>query len=67
MGRIIPGCISRIVPRSLLFNIYLNDLLTLVDFAEVYNLADGNSSFACDKSLGSLINTLEHDSLFSIE
>lgn len=67
MGRIIPGCISRIVLRSLLFSIYLNDLLTLVDFAEVYNLADSNSFFACDKSPGSLINTLEYDSLYAIE
>ena len=67
MGRIITGCISRIVLRSLLFNIYLNDLLILVDFVEVYNLADSNSFFACDKSLGSLINTLEYDSLSAIE
>ena len=67
MGRIITGCISRIVLRSLLFNIYLNDLLILVDFVEVYNLADSNSFFACDKSLGPLINTLEYDSLSATE
>ena len=50
-----------------LFNIYLNYLFFLVDYTEVCNFADGNTFFACDKDLGSLINRLKHDSFLAIE
>ena len=49
----------------LLFNIYLNDLVFLVDFTEVCNFAD-DTTF-CDKDLGFLINRLEHTSFLAIE
>ena len=46
----------------LLFNIYLNDLLS-----EIYNFADDTRFIACDKGLNSLIKRLEHDSLLVTE
>ena len=40
----------------LLFNIYLNELLFLVDYTEVCDFADDTTFFPCDKGLRSLIN-----------
>ena len=50
----------------LLFNIYLNDLIFLVDYTEVCNVAGDTTFFSCDKDLGSLINRLEYDSFLAI-
>ena len=53
--------------RSLLFNIYLNDLFLFGESTAVWNFVDGTTFFACEKDLNSLINRLEHDSLLLIE
>ena len=45
----------------------LNGLFYLTESTEVCNFADDTTSFACDKSLNSLIKRLEHDSLLEIE
>ena len=64
--------LSQRVPQGsfvapLLFNIYLNDLLFLSEFADVCNFADDTTFYACDMDLNSLIKKLEHDSFLSIE
>ena len=51
----------------LLFNIYLSDLFSLVDYTKVCNFADNTTFFACDRALGSLINRLEQDSFLATE
>ena len=61
------GSVMDHLPFNLLFNIYLNDLFFLVDYAEVCNFSDGTTFFSCDKDLGSLIDRLEHDSFLAIE
>ena len=50
----------------LIFNIYLNNLIFLVDHTEVCNFVDDTTPFACDKDLGSLTNRLEHHSFLAI-
>ena len=39
----------------ILFNLYLNDLFYLSDFAEVFNFADDTTFHACDNDLNNLI------------
>ena len=52
---------------ALLFDIYLNDLIFLVDYTEVCYFAVDTTFFACDTDIGSLINGLGHDSFLAIE
>ena len=51
----------------ILFNIYLNDLFWINDYTEVCNFADDTTFYACDQSLESVLQNLEHDSLLAIE
>ena len=51
----------------ILFNLYLNDLFYLADFAEVCNFADDTTFHACDNDLNILIKRLEHHSFLAIE
>ena len=51
----------------ILFNIYINDLFWINSFTEVCNFADDTTFYACDKSLESVLQSLEHDSLLAIE
>ena len=53
--------------RSLLFNIYLNDLFLFGESTAVWNFVDGTTFFACEKDLNSLINRLEQNSLLAIK
>ena len=55
------------VLKLLLFNIYVNDLFYLAEFAEVCNFADDTTFFACDKDVKTLISRLQHDSRLTIE
>ena len=42
----------------LLFNIYLNDLLYLVESTNVYNFVDNTTFYGIDKDLNFLINAI---------
>ena len=55
------------VPRSLLFNIYINDLFFLPKNTNVCNYADHTIFYACDSDLHKLILRLEHDSVLATE
>ena len=48
------------------FNIYANDLLFEFINTDVCNLADDTTPYACDKSICSLFNRLENDTLAAI-
>ena len=67
MGRVVPRIAKRIVPGLILFNIYLNDLFYLTEFAKVCNFADDTTFFVCDKDLHSLIKRPKNDSLLATE
>ena len=49
--------------RRLLFNIYLNDLFTFVNDAQICNYADDTTIYASDSNIENVINTLESDAL----
>ena len=55
------------VPRPLLFNIYINDLLFLTEKTNVCNYADDTTFYACDSDLHYLISRLENDFVLVIE
>ena len=67
MGRVVPRIAKGIVPGLILFNIYLNDLFYLTEFAKVCNFADDTTFFVCDKDLHSLIKRPKNDSLLATE
>ena len=50
----------------LLFNIYLNDLFYEFVNTRVCNLADDNTTYACNINLSTLLDNLEHDTLSAI-
>ena len=45
----------------LLFNIYVDELFYLTEFADFYNFADDATFFACDSDLKHLMEALEHE------
>ena len=51
----------------LLFNIYINDLFLILEETNVCNYADDTGMHVCDKDIGSLIRSLEHDTHLAIE
>ena len=64
---LLQGTLQGSVLGLLLFNVYSNHLLSLIEPAEVCNFADDTTFFACNKDLNSLIFRLEHDKLLAIE
>ena len=54
------------VLRSLLFNIYLNDLFVFLD-CNVCNFADDTTPFICNKNLDFVLNELERNSNIAID
>ena len=46
----------------ILFNIFLNDLLTTLENSEIYNFADDNTISSISKEKQALLTTLEKDS-----
>ena len=51
----------------ILFNIYLNDLFWFNEETNSCNYADDTTFYACDISLNTVIQRLEHDSLLALE
>ena len=59
----------KVIPRicfrtTILFNLYLNDLIHLDDFTEVCNFPDYTKFHFCDNDLNNLIKRLEYDTFF---
>ena len=55
MARILQGVPQGSVLGPLLFNVYLNDLLFLVESTEVCNFAGDTTFYDCNKDLNHLI------------
>ena len=51
----------------ILFNIFLNDLLTTLENSEIYNFADNNTISSISKEKQALLTTLEKDSEKAID
>ena len=51
----------------ILFNIFLNDLLTTLSMSELYNFADDNTISATSRNIDDLIKTLKHESELAVE
>ena len=47
--------------QPLLFNIFLNDFIYIVEHSEVCNFADDNTIFSCDDTFESVASNLEQD------
>ena len=45
----------------ILFNIFINDLLSLIQDCDICNFADDNTLYACDDSIDSVLNRLNKD------
>ena len=63
---LIKGVSQGFVLGTILFNLYLNDGVYLVDFREVCNFAD-NTFHACDSDLNNLVKRLQHDVFLAIQ
>ena len=57
-------CINKL---PILFNIFLNDLLTTLENSEIYNFADDNTISSISKEKQALLTTLEKDSEKAID
>ena len=57
-------CINKL---PILFNIFLNDLLTTLENSEIYNFADDNTISSISKEKQALLTTLEKDSENAID
>ena len=64
---LIKGVLQGSILRTILFNLYLNDLFYLSNFKEVCNFADDTTFHACDNDPNNLIKRLEHDGFLAIE
>ena len=53
--------------RSILFNIFINDLLLWISNSELLNFADDNTIKAAENSIEELINTSEKESQAAID
>ena len=51
----------------ILFNLFLNDLLTTFKMSEPYNFGDNNTISSASKNMNSLIQTLEKESEIAVE
>ena len=51
----------------ILFNIFLNDLLTTLENSEIYNFADDNTISSISKEKEALLTTLEKDSQKAVD
>ena len=63
---LIKGVPQGFVLWTILFDLYLNDGVYLVDFREVCNFAD-NAFHACDTDLNNLVKRLQHDVFLAIQ
>ena len=50
-----------------LFNIFLNDLLTTLENSKIYNVADDNTISSVSKEKETLLTTLEKDSEIAVD
>ena len=50
------GVPQRLILEALLFNVFLNDLLMLIEKTEIYNFADDNTLYSCGKEFDIVMN-----------
>ena len=50
------GVPQRLILGALLFNVFLNDLLMLIEKTEIYNFADDNTLYSCGKEFDVVMN-----------
>ena len=60
-SQLLQGVPKGSVLGPILFNIYLNDLFSMISDCEVCNYADDTTPFVCDRSLKNTLLRLEHE------
>ena len=48
-------------PWSIIFNVFLSDMLWFVEKTDIFNFADDNTIYSCAKSVNDVIENLQSD------
>jgi hypothetical protein len=59
--KIIKGVPQGSILGPLLFNIFINDLLSIIEKTDICNFADDNSLYSCEGTLFEVVSNLKHD------
>ena len=59
--KILLGVTQGSIPSPLFFNIFLNDMLWLIEKTDICNFADNNTIYSCAKSVNDVIENLQSD------
>ena len=64
---IILGIPQGSIPGSILFNVFINDLLPFIKETDICNLADNTTLYACGRDLDTISSKLELDTNIAIQ